>query len=201
MANGSKGEIHPDVKTLQGLHGELVELHKRYYEHLAKISRDTQNKQLTDTEARVDLGFLCREGEALLDDWRKDNKAWKEMFAASVSEEQMRKLFSGEAEDFTVHGRLAYAVCDVEILPDFPRKVDADGNATPEYLQLCDHFGVGEEVRKSPFFKLSYGAVQKHIKDQMSGIAKGIPGLGKSFKKHVAVFTRKRAKTTEDKHD
>lgn len=175
-----------DVAKLYNLLQQLRAVHNDFYAHLAHLIETAKAKQYAQPEM-VDLGFLLRESETLLDDWRKDCGARKEFIAGVLAEKAIKEsISSGDPSGMTVHGKMAHAVCDIDLIPAMPAR------ESPEYAALAKHFGVDVAIAASPLFKLDFKEVKKHIVEHAAGIVTKIPGLGKKYPKYTAVFTRKK---------
>ena len=71
------------LDDLRLLHDQMKSLHMMYYDLLSGMSGAIKKEYSPETLA--DIGFFCREGEILLDDWRKNAKAFKELISRKLS--------------------------------------------------------------------------------------------------------------------
>ena len=172
------------IQVLSAFHKAFSDLRDQFIAFTLGLSKSLKEKKFNKPEL-VDIGYLSREIEILLDDLRKDAKARKEFAGAILAESVIQEALSSGGET-TVHGTMAYASCDCELIPGLPKR-DSD-----DYFDLCRHFGVPEEVIKSKVLKIDFEEITKKVQDAAGGLCKKIPGINKTWPKYSSTFTKKR---------
>lgn len=180
-----------DSEKLNVLWAELQEVHKRVYDDLAWISRQMKVAGSYSLQELTDIGFLCREMERLLDDWRKDCKARKELAGKLLAK---GVLDSAEATDLeaslTVRGELATATPDVSMVAELPKA------GTPEFVAYCEFYGIPKDKADNELFPLAihWKRAQLDLQQRMERGLPQPPGLGKKFPHYFAIFTKLRSR-------
>lgn len=118
-----------DVKQLADDLEELKRLHSVMYDHASPIVDKVKTREYSAQDL-ADLGFLFREMENLLDDWRKDSKARKELIGKLLCLQLVK------SETDMVQGELCRAQADMKMRPEWPKP------GTSEYFELLTHFGI-----------------------------------------------------------
>lgn len=175
-----------EVKQLQDLLSRLRVLHREFYDLLSGSDGKIKRNAFTDSDL-VDFGFLCRESETLLDDWRKDAKARKELAGKILCLRVTERSLAKDINEDTVKGTLATAKTDVALdakLPEF---------GTDEYTTFMDHLGVPKETADKGLVKVSWDQVGKYVSDLVAEGKPVPPGITKTWPKYSAVFTRLRS--------
>jgi hypothetical protein len=156
-----------------------------YYDHWS-ILVDKMRKNILDKEQLADVGYLLRQGEKLLDDWRKDCKAAKELAGKIIALQilQSAESLSGEGED-VARGDIAIAIPDLKMEAELPKK------GTPEYEAFLGHFGVNAGTAELGILKPDWKAIGKLVTDAAQDGKKFPPGLGKKYPRYTATFRRR----------
>lgn len=121
--------MHNDVKRLVEDLDSLKRLHSVMYDHASPIVDKVKTREFSSKEL-ADLGFLFREMETLLDDWRKDSKARKELISKLLCLQLVK------ADTDIVRGDLCRAQVDMKMRPEWPEI------GSEEYFDLLHHFGI-----------------------------------------------------------
>lgn len=180
-----------DAELLWELWQSVVLIHQEVWDALAWNSRQMKSDVYSKHEL-VDLGFLCRELENLLDDWRKDCKARKELAGKLIARAVLQAAdgVNDLQASTVVHGILASASPDVSMIAEIPKP------GTPEFVEFCNHFGISKECSEDPLFPFAI-----HWKRAMECLelrqteGKPIPpGFGKQFPHFWSKFVRKKRK-------
>lgn len=124
--------MHDDVRELVEDLDSLKRLHSVMYDH-ASPTVDKVKIRKFSSEELADLGFLFREMEKLLDDWRKDCKARKELISKLLCLQLVK------ADTDIVQGDLCRAQVDMKMRSDFPSP------ESEEYFALLRHFGINPD--------------------------------------------------------
>jgi hypothetical protein len=187
-------ELPPDVLRLWVLWHDVQALHRRVYDTLAWMGRRMKEERdgLSNREL-CDFGFLCRELEGLLDDWRKDAKARKDLagkliaFNLLKADENVNMM---EVED-TVRGVLATAKANMRMEAEIPRL------GTAEFKRYCAFYGIPEEALAGECFPLGvhWPRAQEDINARLEEGKPLPPGLGKKYPLFSSTFVRRQRKT------
>lgn len=172
-----------DLNRLFRLVNDLRKLHHDFYNHLSLVG-DRMKQQKYSPSELVDLGFLCREAETLLDDWRKDAKARKEIAGSLIAMKVTQDSVSNPNTPDTVKGTLARATAQCRMAPVLPSRT------SPEYIMLLKSLGFTDQVIGKKYVDIHW----KHLEEHVTELAEaGLPmpsGLGKTFPTFTATFTR-----------
>ena len=168
----------------------MNDVHHFFLTHLTCILNKTKGKQYGLSEF-VDLGFLCRESENLLDDWRKDCKARKELIGKIIAFEVTKSSLNDPNMNETIHGTLATGTPDVKIWAALPKK------NTPEYQAVLDFFYVPRRSIDEGILKLDWNKV-KELVTTLAQEGKTLPpGIGKTYPEYSTVFRKKKGKSDD----
>ena len=184
--------LHPDAEELFLLSQQVRDLHEKVWDSLSWSSRQMKSGVYSNVEL-TDLGFMCRELENLLDDWRKDCKARKELAGKLIARAVLQA--SENVNDLqattTVHGVLASATPDVSFIAEIPKP------GTPEFIEFCNYFGIDEKASSDPMFPFAihWKRAQEVLEQRQTAGLPTPPGLGKQFPNFWAKFVRKRSKS------
>ncbi len=170
------------VDHFKGLYSEFVEYHQRALSYIAFLTDGIKSNTYTKEEL-VDIGFLLREMENLLNDFRKDCKVRKELCGKIIAKKVMEdNLASGDFED-VVHGTLARGIVDLKMQPKIPKR------DTEEYQLMMEAFGVPKD--KIGIVKIDWTQAGELAS---KCAAEGVPlpeGLGNTYPVYSTKFTRK----------
>jgi hypothetical protein len=147
----------------------LKEFHDQIYEEIIPITEKLRKNGFS-IEELVDLGYFFRETERLLDEWRKNAKARRELCE--------RLLGVNVQDDPTIHGEHATATLDATLEHELPKV------GTDEYRELCEHFGIPSDGLFRPHWK----AMNELVQDAIMNGKKKPPGLGRQWTKFHCVF-------------
>lgn len=172
--------MNKDIVNLQNLIVEIGSLHQAFYDLIVPITDQVKGGVYAVKEL-ADLGFLFREGETILDDWRKDSKSRKEligrMLALLIVEQNTTDL---------VHGELCRAQIDLKMRPEMPKV------GTKEYYDLCHHYGI-DDPDNTPI-RISWKGIEEEC-SKLTEQGKPLPpGMKKPKAQFSCKFTKK-AKT------
>lgn len=185
----------PDVIALQKLTEELKELHHRVYEHLSLID-ERMKKNQTSNQDMVDLGFLCREQEELLDEMRKNAKARKEF-----TQRMLVTLWTGAALTptplpDTIKATLASAnnfrIKKMAQLPEYGGE---------DYVLYLRSLGIPEEVISKGLVKPDWDKTAEHVTTLLEDGKKLPPGIGQTWNIYTCTFIRARRTVKPDQED
>ena len=124
----------------------VLEDAERVYEAVNSISYEvggllqTQGPTALSEEEMVDVGFLFKRLEEMLDATRKECGHKKEQLGRLLAAVITRRALADSSEP-TARGELAVATADVKVRAVVPKR------GTPEYEELMKHLGVREDVR------------------------------------------------------
>lgn len=166
--------MHDDVKRLANDLDELKRLHSLVYDHASPVIDKVKTREYSVKEL-ADLGFLFREMEDLLDDWRKDSKARKELIGKLLC------LQLVQMNEDIVRGDLCRAQCDMKMRPEWPKE------GTPEYYDLLNHFGIDPD---SPI-RISWKGLETLCTRLFKEGKPMPPGMKNPKAEFVCKFTRK----------
>lgn len=121
--------MHNDVVKLQNLTEEIISLHTTFYDVIVPITARIKKGDY-DIQTLADMGFLFREGEKTLDDWRKDCKSRKELIGYLLC-----KLLIELGTDIA-KGELCRAQIDLKMRPEMPKV------GSQEWYELNNHYGI-----------------------------------------------------------
>lgn len=137
--------------------------------HLIDVLQGVRENSYT-LETLCDMGWMCRQIEAVSDELRKESKARKELIGRLLSYRKVTQcqLDGGE---LTVHGKKACAMPNVrhELLP--PKAGSA------EYDAMCKHFGISEDAKKTKCVQFHYkylGEYATHLATQGRNLPDGV---------------------------
>ncbi len=170
---------------LQTLLHKIEDLHVEFRGEMQTLTAAMRDGKKTPEET-TDIGFLFRECESILDDWRKDCQASKllaELLIAKVI------LFSpksvNEGVEDTVHGTLATATPRLTTESGLPKR------GTPEYTALLSHYGIPIELINKGLIALHYVEFAKEVTRLQEDGKPPPPGVGESYSKFRCTFRRK----------
>lgn len=172
---------------LSDLLEEARDLHSRVYEVMAEEGQRMKKGGMTDEEL-VDFGFLCREFERLLDDWRKDAKARQEFAGKLICQRLIKDSVNDEEPETTMQGTLARAEIDMKVIARVPEP------GSDAFKKLLQSAGVPESAVTSDdgVLKLSFGKLSKMVTSRATSGQPLPPGL-ETYHKFGAIFTRKQS--------
>lgn len=183
---------------------KLKKLRVEFYTLLAELTADMQAQKLTTVEL-VDIGFICRESEELLDNWRKDAKARKETAGKLLSLAVLQEAAARpETADTSRRGTLATASCDVALDPVLPGKGSPEAIAFVKWL--LDNYAA--ETGGSTASLAAAIVSRRHLEEHWVNVGKlctvltqegkSLPaGIGATSPRYFAVFTRRRIATSD----
>lgn len=178
-----KKHSNPKVEELAATYRRLyAEVYSPLLDQMSEVSKQT----ITDLEDAVDLGFLCREIEHLLDDLRKEVKARHVRIARLIALDIINQV-TGTDDDPLVRGQYATGTPDVKPTPKIPRK------ETQEYQDLCKALGIPPELAVEGFVQFHYPKLVEYCA-KLAADGKRMPkGLGESEAKITTIFRRLKA--------
>ena len=177
-----------DLKLFQQL-TDLMEhvrhVHLQFLMHL----QDKLKKNKYKPAMVVDLGFLCRESESLLDDWRKDCKAREKLASKILALEVGKRMINDVKAGDVIRGELARAKCQVKPRVKLPKK------GSPEFLEIMVHLGVPKELYDpehvaTPMVKPDFSGLSDYVETQMAAGKKLPSGLKDTFDEYVTTYTK-----------
>lgn len=166
--------MHNDVKKLQNLTEEVELLHAEFYDAVVPIIENIKKGEYAPKDL-ADMGFLLREGENRLDDWRKDNKARKELIGFLLC-----KLLL-ELNTDIVHGELCRAQTQFSMRPEMPKR------GSKEWQELNAHYGVDPN---STCIRISWEGIKKECSKLIEEGKKLPPGMTNPTAQFSCKFTR-----------
>jgi hypothetical protein len=171
-------------EKVRDLHNEAYTFWAGIIEKLKKGKYSLQDK--------VDLGFLFRELEDTLEDWRKSATAYKKLTERLIGLEVTSQSLNDAEPTLKAEGSLASAAVDLKIIAVVPKR------GTKEYNDLCESQGIPEELRKCELIKFDFKKVcDLAVKCAESG--QPLPkGIEKTYPEFTATFRRKGLKYGDD---
>lgn len=133
----------------------------------------------------VDLGWAMREIHDAADDLRKEAKAKMELVGRVVAMRAAQADVNNEGIG-TIHGRVASGLPDVRTEPKIPRP------GTPEYLALCEYFGIPRDVAEAGVLAPHYVKLGEWVSNLNRDAKPLPPGLLGTYPKFVTRFTKRR---------
>lgn len=127
----------------------------KFLESLAEFKQSGGVNLTAPLEDLVDLGFLFKEMEVVLDDWRKDCKAFKELVEKVVG---LRAAISDDPNSLTIRGKLTTATVNISMVADMPKP------GSLEYAALCRYLKIPDELAESGVMRPHW----KHLNDLLS---------------------------------
>lgn len=160
---------------------ELQEQHMKVLSHLIAVTENAKKRTVYDIPTTSDLGFVMREMETLLDEWRKDAKARKELLGKLIAFEV---LSDPDMKD-TVQGELARGTIFLK------KKLKPPKKGTVEYEKAMEYFGVPPEVTAKGLVKLDWEKTSEALTIEMEDGTKAL-GFLESFELYGTQWTRKK---------
>jgi len=160
------------MKAFIEIADKVHKLRAEFHDLLISITEEIPNGTLSDL---VDIGFLCKDIAELLDDWRKDCNARKELIVKILA---LRCITVGNS---TVQGKLASVSLDATIEVEVPK------SGTPEYDEVMKYFGIPIEAPFQPHWR----RVQELVAQRYQEGVPLPPGFGKQYTKTKGTFRRK----------
>lgn len=185
----------PDVNTLKDLTDKIKTLHHEVYEHLSLID-ERMKKGQTSIQDMVDLGFLCREQEDLLDEMRKNAKARKEFTERLLVTNWTGAAMTANPLPDSIKATLASASnFRIKTIAELPE------HGGDDYIVFMRSLEIPEEVIKKGLVKPDWEKTIEHLTTLKEDGKKLPPGLGKTWDKYTCTFTRSRRKITPEQED
>jgi len=156
-----------------------------YYDHLVRITNVVKAQELTKDQM-VDVGFLCRESEHLLDDLRKDCKARQEFIGAKLSMQVTQESLTDENINTTVRGTLARGETDVRKRAKLPQK------GTPEYNELMDHFFIPKRIIDTGVLTPSWNKIGDLVSECAEEGKPMPPGIKETYTEFITKYVKNR---------
>jgi hypothetical protein len=144
---------------------------------------DRVRKNRYNEEQLVDIGFICRQIEGWTDELRKEAKAKTELVGKVLALSLARKALQG-GEQTVVHGTLARGSTSIRTIPVLPKA------GTPEYTELCAHFGVPEELEKAGVIGFSFSKLADLCAAQAADGKNPPPGIRRTYTQMGMIFTK-----------
>ena len=167
--------MHNDIVKLQNLIEEIGSVHTAFYDTIVPITERLKKGEYKPREL-ADMGFLFREGENTLDDWRKDSKARKELIGYLLA-----KLLI-ELDTDIVRGKLCRAQIDLKMRPEFPKK------GSIEWYDLCHYYGI-DDPDNTPI-RISFKGIEVECSKLIEQCKKLPPGMTEPRAQFSCKFTR-----------
>lgn len=160
---------------------ELTSTRNEFHALFVETTRLLNTNTLLPPEL-VDYGFLFRELENLLDDWRKDCKAAKELVEHCIGKQSVSDM------DMTtkIKGTLATGSLDIKMSHVLPKRGTLEFDALLNYLKIPND-AVGRGV-----ISLNWLRMNEYLSEQLALGNKPPPGVITSKPVYKVVFTRKR---------
>jgi len=176
--------MHNDVKKLQVMADALHEAHAAFYEMIVPITKKIEEGVEYNDVAMADLGFLCRELEDLLDEWRKDSKVRKELVGRLLCS----MLVHSDRE--LVRADLCRAQAKIGMRPQFPKK------GTDDYYALLAYYGITDPDNQP--VSLSWVGVAKVCTKLIEQGKPLPPGMKEPMSDPTCIFTRRTSNADTD---
>jgi len=183
--------MHEDVKKLQELYDQMSAMRDYAYAMFQDVGKLVKGKKL-DNPDLVDAGFLLRECEEKLDDWRKDCKAYKTLVGKYLALAVMQdpNNVNDATAEATVKGELASATPDLKSFAEIPHYGSED------FINLMADLGISGEAVDRGLVKVDW----KRMKDEVTRRdQEGVPlpsGLGKKYHEYRCTWRRKPRRQT-----
>lgn len=182
------------IERYRLLHEEVIAFRQQFLERLS-TQTDQARSGTFSLEQIVDLAFLNREIESLLDDWRKDVKARKELYGKIVGAALIKRAAADatDAEDL-VRATLCRGKVDIKVRPKLPPK------GSDEYMELCRHFGLPEDLMTEGAIRFSWKEMGEYC-TRLAQEGKPMPdGISETYTDVVLTTTRhsKKAKDSDN---
>lgn len=168
--------MHNDVIKLQNLIEEMQAVHAAFYDAVVPITEKIKKGEYSNADL-ADLGFLFREGENRLDDWRKDNKSRKELVGYILC-----KLLVEADQGDMVHGELCRAQIDLKMRPEMPKK------GSQGWYDLHHHYGI-DDPDNTPI-RISWQGIEKECSKLIEQGKNVPPGMSNPKAQFSCKFTR-----------
>lgn len=175
-------EILEETKVLFDM---LKTIQHFYYNNLVRIIDIAKNQKFTK-EQMVDIGFLCRESEILLDDLRKDCKSRKEFLGSKLSMRVTQESLTDLNVDTNVKGTLARGETDVKKRAKLPIK------NTPEYKELMDYFFIPKRIMESGVLSFSWNKIGDLVSECAEEGKPLPPGITETYTEFTTKYVKNR---------
>lgn len=183
MDKKAKAKEPDDIEILAAQLGKLVDLHHDILTHLLHVTALIKKSDYSK-EDLCDIGFLCREFESLLDDFRKDMKARKEMTGKIIAMQLMKESLSDLDATDSVKGKLARGTATLRMQAALPKQ------GTDEYTDLLDFFYVPRLAIGDGILKLNWKSVEE-MATKLAEEGKPLPpGITKTYPVYSTIFTK-----------
>lgn len=171
------------VSDVLALHAEVQRLYHTVYQKMSELSGQLRPGKMPCGDM-VDIGYLLREMENILDELRKEVKARKELTGKLIAFERVQAFVEDSSIDMTVRGSLASGTPDVKQLPELPKK------GTPEYGQLLAYFGATEAQIQQGALKPDFKVIAELCTQRAADGLPNPPGIGKTFPSYETVYRK-----------
>lgn len=172
---------HERTKALFSMLEKARDLHVELLSGLLALTEDIKAKRLLRADL-ADAGYICREIGRLCDEIRKEAAARESLAGAILSAIYTQETLNNPSVSDVIRGNICRAKVDMVMEASLP----AEG--TPEYEQFLDHIGLPESLRK--ICKPSWKKLSQMITELASEGKPLPPGIGKSWPRYFAVFTK-----------
>ena len=177
------------LSELRDTHREFTELLMEIRDKAAMLDAIHVNPAMPYTLPEcVDIGFLCRETEELLDEWRKEAKSRKELCGKVIAISVTEQSLTNPSMEETIQGTLASGTPDVKVEASIPKA------GTPEYFAVMEHLGVPQAVVETGLVKPSFEEVGKYLTRLKENGQELPPCLSKTWTTFATKYLRKRGK-------
>lgn len=169
------------VDETEFLFGLLQTIRTYWYNHLVHITSSVKDMKLNKKQM-VDIGFLCRESERLLDDLRKDCKV-RQLFIGSklamlITQESLTDL----SVDTTVRGKFARGETTVKKKAKLPQK------GTKEYDNLLEYFYIPKRIIETGVLAPSWSKIGDLVSECAEEGKLMPPGINETYTEFITTY-------------
>ena len=172
---------HSVPKDIHVLMQDLMDYHRIVAEVMGILTDQIRRGQITGADL-VDAGYLCREISDLFDELRKETKARCELSGKVLAAQFMQDSLVNPTADDVVRGNISRAKVDMVMEATVPKE------GSKEYEDFCNFIGLGTAARA--YAKPSWSKVSDLVTTLASEGRPLPPGIGKSWPRYTAVFTK-----------
>jgi|TARA_Y100000034_G_C6716689_1_gene316858 hypothetical protein len=173
--------MNSDLQTLTEMLERLQEQHMKVLSHLITITEKAKKRTAYELPDTCDIGFTLREMETLLDEWRKDVTARKNLVGKLIAFEVLSDPDMGD----TVQGELARGKIFMK------KKLRPPKKGSVEYEKAMEHFGVPPSVTTRGLVKLDWEKTSDALTEEMEDGTKAL-GFLDTFDLYGTSWTRRK---------
>ena len=181
--------LHEDNERLYRARGSFTEFYGKLLIHLQMMGRKIKTGGYTQNEM-TDAGFLMRETAKVMNELRKELEAKQALAGLTICGAQVALNLQDMNAGLNTNGILATGLCRTKQQAKLPKA------GSPEYFQLCGHFGVSEELAARGVVRFSFNDLSEYLTERAEEALSLPEGLTRTYPVFTTTFRTKNRKTS-----